>query len=203
MNIIFLDIDGVMNCQTFYEARHKKFSRKLRRVYFGILSYIRWIRTGSRYYTFRLTGEINTKWKEYKSVYKKLRRETCNMRWEWLIELVKDTNASICISSVWRSHFENVDDWGRALDEIGFPKNTFIGITKHLGKLRGDEIKEFLDVRNNLLKKYKSIQSINYAIIDDDSDMLKEQLPNFFQTDAYSGLTPNICYQIKQNFNKN
>jgi len=37
-----------------------------------------------------------------------------------------------------------------------------------------------------------------YAIIDDDSDMLLNQEQNFFQTDNYSGLTPNTCYKIKR-----
>jgi hypothetical protein len=39
-----------------------------------------------------------------------------------------------------------------------------------------------------------------YAIIDDDSDMLLNQRFNFFQTDNYSGLTPNTCYKIKRFF---
>ena len=39
-----------------------------------------------------------------------------------------------------------------------------------------------------------------FAIIDDDSDMLLNQQFNFFQTDNYSGLTPNICYRIKRFF---
>ena len=40
----------------------------------------------------------------------------------------------------------------------------------------------------------------NYAIIDDDSDMLLWQKDNFFQTDSYSGLTPTTCYKIKNFF---
>jgi hypothetical protein len=39
-----------------------------------------------------------------------------------------------------------------------------------------------------------------YAIIDDDSDMLLQQQDHFFQTDNYAGLTPNICYRIKNYF---
>ena len=42
----------------------------------------------------------------------------------------------------------------------------------------------------------------NYVIIDDDSDMLLWQANHFFQTDSYSGLTPNICYRIKRYFNE-
>ena len=36
--------------------------------------------------------------------------------------------------------------------------------------------------------------------VDDDGDMLLWQQHNFFQTDNYSGLTPNICYKIKRFF---
>lgn len=37
-----------------------------------------------------------------------------------------------------------------------------------------------------------------YAIIDDDSDILLWQKDNFFQVDRYVGLTPNICYKIEK-----
>ena len=56
--------------------------------------------------------------------------------------------------------------------------------------MRGDEIKRYVEAHDGIE---------NYAIIDDDSDMLDEQLFNFVQTDTYEGLTDRearICVDI-------
>ena len=42
----------------------------------------------------------------------------------------------------------------------------------------------------------------NYAILDDDSDMLPEQMSHFFLVDGWFGLTPNHLYRINRLFNK-
>lgn len=52
---------------------------------------------------------------------------------------------------------------------------------------RGEEIRAWMD-------EYQAIDK--YAIVDDDSDMLVEQLPHFFQTDPDYGLTSTIAYRI-------
>jgi hypothetical protein len=158
MNIIFLDIDGVLNCQVFYEN-------------YG-------------YPTGKTTYE---------------QENICSMRLKWIQDLCKDTNSQIVISSTWRL--------GRT---IGYFEDTFINLGVELPILgltpllsfshsynsvpRGCEIKEYLN-------KYQEDYS-NYAIIDDDGDMLLEQASHFFQTDAYAGLTPWTCQKIKDFFTK-
>jgi hypothetical protein len=121
------------------------------------------------------------------------------MRLKWIQDLCKDTNSQIVISSTWRL--------GRT---IGYFEDTFINLGVELPILgltpllsfshsynsvpRGCEIKEYLN-------KYQEDYS-NYAIIDDDGDMLLEQASHFFQTDAYAGLTPWTCQKIKDFFTK-
>jgi hypothetical protein len=59
--------------------------------------------------------------------------------------------------------------------------------------LRGDEIKEWIEQKDDVE---------NYAIIDDDSDMLPEQMDSFFLVDGWYGLSPNTLYKIGIFFNK-
>lgn len=156
MNIIFLDIDGVLNCQVFYD------------------------RVGFK-------GEERE-------------RNICSQRISWLNELCKDVNAKVVISSTWRLG-RTVEELQQLLNEAGA---TFTVIDKtpnlrHEGCLRGNEIYNWIDKNRDLLGCYVS-DFKSYAIIDDDSDMLLWQYEHFFQTDSYSGLTPNTCYKIKRFF---
>lgn len=161
VNIIFLDIDGVLNCHSFYESRDK-----------NILD--------------------SNKFDHYKS-------DICQMRIDLLNDLCKDINALVVISSTWRI--------GKSLQELQDILNycgaTFkiIGKTDHLGYERGIEISKWLkDNISKLIPNCLYFDFYNYVIIDDDSDMLLNQSLHFFQTDVYSGLTPNICYKIKRFF---
>ena len=52
-----------------------------------------------------------------------------------------------------------------------------------MGKCRGYEIKEWLDKHTDIM---------NYVIIDDDSDMLKEQKKHFIRTSELTGLTSKL-----------
>jgi hypothetical protein len=158
MNIIFLDIDGVLNCQTFYEDRHK-----------GLYD-------------------------------KKLK--ICPKRMEWFNKLCEETKAKVVISSTWRlgrtteQLINMFKEYGGTFEIIDRTPNL-----KHEGCVRGNEINIWIEKNKDLLEcEYYNFHS--YAIIDDDSDMLLQQQYNFFQTDDYSGLTPNICYKIKRHFNK-
>jgi hypothetical protein len=196
--VIFLDIDGVMNSELFYRKRHRM--RWLKPSH-----YLWWIPYIIKYKVFRceqkavsLVGyEIPDKHKTFKYLFNRLKKETDPAKWKMLIQLCKDTDAHICISSVWKHHFHddimaNRMGWRRALIQLGFPLGSFVGITGNRQTLRGDEINDWIDCHTAIEK---------YAIIDDDSDMLPEQLPNFFQCDGYIGLTPTICYRIKNHFN--
>jgi hypothetical protein len=99
----------------------------------------------------------------------------------------------IVISSMWRI--------GRTLPELqaiftylGLPSARIIGQTpfhNDFGAVRGVEIKEWLTQHPEV---------IQYGIVDDDSDMLPEQLTNFFKTDEYLGLTYRDALKLVQHF---
>lgn len=59
------------------------------------------------------------------------------------------------------------------------------------GATRGQEIQAWLDKHPEVTK---------YAILDDDTDMLNEQLPNFFQTTWKDGLTEEIKERVIDHF---
>lgn len=102
------------------------------------------------------------------------------------------TNANIVISSAWRVG----DGWKERLEEAGLDTEYVIGKTPRMGRPagtgweyneRGREIAAWLE---------KHPQTGKYAIIDDDSDMLPEQMQNFFQTDNRVGLTQEIAERV-------
>lgn len=151
MKILFLDVDGVMNCQDTF--------RKEPNAHFPIDTYMAF-----------LVGKI-----------------------------VLDTGCKVVLSSSWRHHKESVEYIHRRIvdiyDQTGdepYDDNRPSGAENCQ---RGREIKTWMDSQ-----KYK-IDA--YAILDDDSDMLPEQLPNFFKTSWFTGLTPEIAKQVVEHLNKN
>lgn len=197
MKVIFLDIDGVMNSQVFYEERHRRRWRKpitywweLRRLIRKLLrikpkgvslaDYV----TPDSHYTF-----------EYQ--FNRLKSETCKKKWEWLSEWCNETETKICVSSVWKHHFgtkgwvSTPEKWEDAFQLLGFAPGTFVGITGDRKKLRGEEIAEWL---------VKHPEVTDYAILDDDSDMLPEQFCKFHHCDGWFGLSPNHLYRISRQF---
>ncbi|CAN5571403.1 hypothetical protein BH10PSE14_BH10PSE14_06130 [soil metagenome] len=102
-----------------------------------------------------------------------------------ILDVCRRAGAVIVVSSTWRhgndtrdlfiSHgFPLHSDWRTPLNE----RTTAGGLL--LGELRGHEIKHWLDA-------HPEVES--YAIIDDDSDMLPEQLPWFCKTTFPEGVT--------------
>ena|SRR5688500_16164474 len=157
-NLIFLDIDGVLNCQLHYEATpnpHKDSTKE-----------------------------------EFTDYH------FCKTRIGWLNELCQETNSVVVISSTWRS------DGLEEMQEV-FKRNgaTFeiMDITPYCKcRVRGVEIDKWLKDNTFLRFGVASHEFYRFVIIDDDSDMMLYQGPHFFQTDTYSGLTPNTCYRIKR-----
>jgi len=153
--LIFLDVDGVLNCEIFYRENHKKHGKFV-----------------DQHFSKERVG--------------------------WLNELCKETGAKVVISSTWRlgrtiSEIKDIFEEAGATFEI-------VGVTPNLrgdGCLRGNEIYQWIQKNVPAPSDFYS-----YVIIDDDSDMLLWQREHFFQTDGYSGLTPNICYKITRFFNK-
>jgi len=196
MKVIFLDIDGVMNSHIFYIKRYKRRWFKLQTYKYFIISKYRYIINGFKYKPISLKDyKIPLKHFEFSYTFKRLKEETDSLKWKWLSEFCNTYDYKICISSVWKNHFNDVNDWNKALIKLGFNDNIFVGITGNRRTLRGTEIKEWVD--NN-----QDVES--YVILDDDNDMLPEQLSTcYFTVDSYYGLSPNHLYGINRYFEQN
>jgi len=95
----------------------------------------------------------------------------------YLEALINTTGAKIVISSTWR--FSGIEVM-RELWKSRMLPGEIIGITPVTKHDRGQEIKTWLDDHGK--------DVTHYVIIDDDSDMLKEQSNNFVKTDNRYGL---------------
>lgn len=197
MNVIFLDIDGVMNSNVFYEKRHRMRWTKPITYWWKLKSLLR-KSFGIQSKPVSLADyKIPDSYYEFENQYKRLREETCSQKWKWISEFCNETGTKICISSVWKYHFtdkqglSNLENWEKVFTMIGFNPNTFVGITGDRRTLRGQEIKEWLD---------EHLEVKDYAIIDDDSDMLEEQMGNFHHSDPWFGMSPNHLYRIQRQF---
>ncbi len=196
MKVIFLDIDGVMNSHVFYKQRFYSFKWKLNSMFNRIISKIKYVLNGFKHKSLA-QHKIPDSFYTYEYQLKRLKNETCPEKWEWLSEWCNENDIKICISSVWKHHFgtkgyeSTPEKWEDALVSLGFKPGTFIGITGDGRTLRGEEIKEFIDANPEI---------VDYAILDDDSDMLEEQFCKFYHCDRWFGLTPNHLYRIKRQF---
>ena len=181
-NIIFLDVDGVLNCELFYHERYKNLTK-----YDGVPFY----RTVKKY----LRMLVKTKQISKMDYY---RGEMCRMRMGLLNELCAETNSAVVLSASMRSGY-SVEDLQTIFNECG-ATFTIIDKTGYTGYERGTEISKWLKDNCFLWFEVHYFDFYRYAIIDDDSDMLLKQQFHFFQTDTYSGLTPSITYKIKRFF---
>lgn len=100
----------------------------------------------------------------------------CNL----IKKLIKNTNAKVVLSSTWRLGKKDCEIVENELEQ------QLYGVTPFLNQIRGNEIAQYL---------IEHPEISNYVIIDDDSDMLKEQMPHFCYVDRYIGFT-------KQNYNR-
>jgi histidinol phosphatase-like enzyme len=182
-NVIFLDHDGVLNCQLFYTEKFKHLER-----FDGIPLY----KVVKKFLRKLVKEEVISDLDYYKS-------QTCEKRIDMLNELCKETNSAIVLSASMRSGW-SVEDLQRIFNYCG-ATFTIIDKTGYCNcRIRGVEIHNWL--KDNCMKWFgvEYYDFYRYAIIDDDSDMLLNQQYNFFQTDNYNGLTPTTCYKIKRFF---
>lgn len=123
---------------------------------------------------------------------------TTPQRWEGFIgmdpvrvkmvnELVEGADIQIVLSSTWRHDKK----WRDTMKKNGLIPERLLDRTPSMDGIRGLEIQAWLDEHPEVAK---------YAIIDDDSDMLPEQMPNFFQTSWTLGLTPEIVNKLWEHF---
>lgn len=182
-SIIFLDVDGVLNCQLFYEEKFKKLKR-----FDGIPFY----KTVKKHLRKLFKQKEISDMDYYKS-------QMCEKRIGWLNELCAETNSAVVLSASMRSRWTPLE-----LNKIfQYAGATFTIIDKtgrSESRIRGVEIHEWLKKNCPYWFGVEYYDFYRYAIIDDDSDMLLWQEDHFFHTDNYSGLTPTICYKIKRYF---
>src|SRR3990167_2679979 len=108
-------------------------------------------------------------------------------------KIVLDTGAKVVLSSAWRIHPEAraiVDQCVSPILDIT-PHSWYNHNTEH-HSTRGEEIQKWLDQHSEINK---------YAILDDCSDMLSDQLPNFFRTSWATGLTEEIANKVIAHLN--
>ena len=179
-HVIFLDHDGVLNCQLFYNEKFAHLER-----FDGIPLY----KVVKKFLRKRLKQKELTDLEYYKS-------ETCEMRIGLLNWLCKETNSAVVISASMRSSW-SVEELQRIFNYCGA---TFTIIDKtgySKDRVRGVEIYNWLKDNSDKWFGQLYFDFHRYAIIDDDSDMLLNQQHNFFQCDKYCGLTPTIAERIK------
>ncbi len=180
-SIIFLDVDGVLNCQLFYEERYKHLTQ-----YDNIPLY----KTVKKHLRKLLKTKQIDKWDYYKG-------EMCPIRMQMLNELCEETNSAVVLSASMRSQW-NVEELNEIFKRCGA---TFTIIDKTgycCSRIRGVEIRNWLIENTEKWFGIKYYDFYQYVIIDDDGDMLLWQQAHFFQTDNYSGLTPTTIYKIKR-----
>jgi hypothetical protein len=142
MKVLFLDIDGVVNCKTTTQ-RH--------RGAIGIDPYMAF-----------LVGKIQL-----------------------------NTGCEVVLSSSWKNWPEGINEVERQVINI-FDRTPNLNLVHYEDKPRGNEIKRWLD-------RHPEVEA--YAILDDNSDMLDEQLPHFFKTSWDTGITEEIATRVTDYLN--
>lgn len=179
-NVIFLDVDGIMNSDLFYKEKFAHIER------FDNIPLYRTVRK-------MLKKAVKSKEISGFDYYK---NNMCPKVMTLINMLCEETNSAVVISASMRN--------GHDLDEIieifKYCGATFdiIDKTRYTGYEHGTEISLWLKKNT---EKWFGVYSHNfhrYMIIDDDSDMLLNQQYNFCKIDNYCGFTPTDYAFIKK-----
>lgn len=160
LRIIFLDVDGVLNCQDYYTK-----------------------------------GRVHEQYPL---------SEICPDRIKLLNGLCERTGAKVVISSSWRIG-RTIEELRNIFNEMGatfeiIDKTPVLDL-KFKGAVRGNDINLWIEENTGLIGQTRQ-EYKQYAIIDDDSDMLYWQKDNFFQADAHKdGLNADIIERIERLWN--
>ena len=181
-NVLFLDLDGVLNCQLFYDEYFKHVQR-----FEGI----------PLYKTVRKLLRKMVKAKEISQMdyYK---NNMCPKRISMVNALCEETNTAVVISASMRNG-HTVEEIQEIFKYCGATFN-IIDKTPYTGYERGTEISKWLKENCERYFDVHYFDFYRYAIIDDDKDMLLSQQFHFFKVDNYAGLTPTICDDIRKFF---
>ena len=112
-----------------------------------------------------------------------------------LKKIIDATGAKCVISSTWRIGCSKSNMFTMLFASLGFPDIWVIDTTPVCSSCRGDEIQEWLGLRQRMLdnnsqefcENWNILPIGNFVILDDDSDMLPEQRNNFVH--VHDGLT--------------
>ena len=182
-NLIFLDVDGVLNYQIFYEEKFAKLKR-----FDGIPLY----KVVKKHLKKLVKKNEIGRMKYYQS-------QMCPIRMEWLNDLCEDTDSAVVLSASMRGSWD-VLSLNKIFHHCG-ATFTIIDKTGHSpSRVRGVEIKEWLEKNCMYWFGVNYYDFYRYVIFDDDSDMLLNQQQHFFHVDRYAGLSPNHCYKVKRFF---
>lgn len=105
--------------------------------------------------------------------------------------MVDDLDLKVVLSSSWRHSKDGIDEVKSQVCDLLDITGDADYTEEKVNTQRGREIKAWLDKHPEVLR---------YAILDDDTDMLPEQFPNFFKTSWDTGMTPEIVEKIKKHF---
>lgn len=175
-NLIFLDIDGVLNCQLHYDSKDFMDYRDAKK---------------------KLKKSVKDEEIDRMEFYA---HQICKKRISMLNNLCSKTDSAVVVSSTWRSN-KTIEELQAIFDYCGATFKVIDKTGHSESRIRGVEIYEWLKEKlETFFNDVKYYDFKKYVIIDDDGDMLLWQAQHFFQTDNYAGLTPTICYKIERFF---
>lgn len=173
--IIFLDVDGVLNCQLHYQSKDFKDYKVAKK---------------------QLKKDVKAESIERLDYYS---HQICKERIKMLNDLCSELELKIVVSSTWRMG-KSIEELQEIFDYCGATFKVLDKTQSDIDRLRGVEIYNWIQENSEKYFNVNYYDFYKYVIIDDDSDMLLWQAQHFFQTDSYSGLTPNTCHRIKKFF---